>query len=159
MPNDRPPQPTLSRRRFLQTALVSAIGATLAASFYSTQIEPNDIEVTQIELRLPRLHPAFDGYRIAQISDIHMGTWMNAERLEHVVALINEEQPHLVALTGDFVTSDDPFSPHDDPIEPYVDWLIQPFRKLDAPDGAVAVPGESRSCGESGESTPHLEPE
>ena len=133
---DTPPQHTLSRRRFLQTALASAVGTTVAGvatSFYGTQIEPNDIEITQIEPGLPRLHHAFDGYRIVQISDIHMGTWMTRERLEHVVALVNEQQPELIVITGDFVTTD--------PIEPYADSLIHPLRKLNAPDGVVAVLG------------------
>jgi hypothetical protein len=52
---------------------------------------------------LQRFSSAFSGIRIAQISDIHMGGWMNAGRLQNVVDLIVAEKPDLLLHTGDFL--------------------------------------------------------
>jgi predicted MPP superfamily phosphohydrolase len=52
---------------------------------------------------LPRLPQTFSGFRLVQISDIHLGGWMNIERLKHVFDIAIGLAPNLVALTGDFV--------------------------------------------------------
>jgi predicted MPP superfamily phosphohydrolase len=46
---------------------------------------------------------AFDGFRIIQISDFHIGTSLNRTDLEQVVQRVNALRPDLVAITGDFV--------------------------------------------------------
>lgn len=92
----------------------------------------SSIEVTRLEIHLPHLDPAFDGYKIAHISDFHMGTWMNQARLAHIVDLVNAQQPDLIAITGDFVSYEaDP---------PFREMAI-PLQKLQSPDGIFAVLG------------------
>jgi predicted MPP superfamily phosphohydrolase len=39
-----------------------------------------------------------------QISDIHYGQWISLDRLIGVVGLINQQEPDIVAITGDFVS-------------------------------------------------------
>ncbi len=56
-----------------------------------------------MEISLPRLAKSFDGFRITQISDIHIGGWMNRERLSRVVDLVLGTNPDLVVVTGDHV--------------------------------------------------------
>jgi hypothetical protein len=126
----------LSRRKFLKISLVTLVGTPimLAAGYaYARDIEPQWVEVVYRELRLRRLHPAFDGYRLAQISDIHMGTGMTAEHLLRVVEMVNQQQPDAVAITGDFITHGDmtAFSP----------GLIAGLSQLKARDGVFAVLG------------------
>ena len=70
---------------------------------YARQLEPAWVEVSQVRLKLARLGKAFDGFRIVQISDVHMGGWMNRERFSHVMKLALAQKPDLLALTGDFV--------------------------------------------------------
>jgi len=95
----------LSRRDFLK--IVKFMGMTTLASFLSTyytmELEPSWVEVTQVEIPLGSLPKAFDGYRIAQISDIHIGGWMDREKLAHVVERVLEQKPDLVVMTGDYV--------------------------------------------------------
>jgi predicted MPP superfamily phosphohydrolase len=67
-------------------------------------IEPGWIEVTQVSLALPQLAPKFCGYRVIQLSDLHMGDWMNAARLDDVIRLVNTQSADLIAITGDFIT-------------------------------------------------------
>lgn len=85
-----------------------------------------------MSLVLGRLDPAFDGYRIVQLSDIHMDGVMTRERLAEVVALVNAQSPDLVVITGDFVSNRIGF---------LADDLIVPLRDLNAPDGRLAITG------------------
>lgn len=129
-------QSFLSRRRFLQLSALTA-GAALvggAGWVYANKIEPDMLVVEHVALRLPRLHPAFDGYRIVQISDIHMDhKHMTRERLAGIVSLVNTQQPDFVAVTGDFVTRGR--------AQDYAPSLIAPLRALTARDGAAGVLG------------------
>ena len=55
-------------------------------------------------LKVPGLHPAHDGLRIAHLSDIHVGQATSDVRIRRAVAAVNEVAPDLVFLTGDYVT-------------------------------------------------------
>jgi predicted MPP superfamily phosphohydrolase len=78
------------------------LGAGGAA--YASKVEPGWVDVTSLSLELPRLASEFDGYRLVQISDIHMDDWMTRSRLAEVIELVNRQEPDLVAITGDFFT-------------------------------------------------------
>lgn len=99
----------VSRRDFLKTIkfLGGAAFTTLAGNYYATEYEPSNLEVSQVEISLGSLPRAFDGFRILQLSDIHIGGWMNRERLEKVVALAMQQAPDLVVTTGDYVIGHD----------------------------------------------------
>jgi len=102
------------------------------ASRVAAAIDPGWVEVTQRKLTLPRLDPAFDGYRLAQFSDIHMDNWMTPERISQVVDLVNAQQPDLIAITGDFITHH---------AEQYTPSLTPLLERLSARDGVVAIRG------------------
>jgi uncharacterized protein len=128
-------QRRLSRREFLKLAAQWALSAGVAGAGgydYVKRIEPGWIDVSSVGLALPRMPPAFDGYRLAQISDIHMGTWMDRERLADVVGMANLLKPDLIAITGDFVTRHAERSAQD---------LVATLSALSASDGVVAVLG------------------
>lgn len=56
------------------------------------------------ELHVPGLHPAHNGLRVAQLSDIHVGQATSDLRIRRAVMAVNESAPDLVFLTGDYVT-------------------------------------------------------
>jgi predicted MPP superfamily phosphohydrolase len=60
-------------------------------------------QLRRVELELPRWPAARDGYRIAQISDIHIGPILGRAFAEQLVARVNALAPDLVAVTGDLV--------------------------------------------------------
>ena len=122
----------ISRRRLLRHGITWASLTALAGTAYTTLVEPGWIDVSQVSLTLPRLAAEFRGYRVAQISDIHMGDWMNAERLGDIVRAVNAQSPDLIAITGDFVTQDAGSHARD---------LITGLSQLRARDGVVAVLG------------------
>lgn len=93
-------RPRIGRRRFLKASMTGAA----ALAIYSTGIERHWIEVTEREIHLVGLAAAFDGLRIAQLSDIHMDEYTEPIFLRHVIDRINRMQPDVVALTGDYVS-------------------------------------------------------
>jgi predicted MPP superfamily phosphohydrolase len=65
-----------------------------------------NLETTVQKIPLPRLPQAFEGFRIAQLSDIHIGPFMPEEQIRKYVGMTNALKPDMVVLTGDFVTFD-----------------------------------------------------
>jgi predicted MPP superfamily phosphohydrolase len=57
----------------------------------------------RIEVPIHGLPPAFDGLTIVQISDTHVGIWTKPRHIRQIVARVNEMQPDLIVLTGDYV--------------------------------------------------------
>jgi len=76
--------------------------------------------------------PEFHGYRLVQISDLHTDTGLTRAHLAEVVKLVNQQQPDLVAITGDFV------SYH---ARPYAADMIHALSQLTPRDATVAVLG------------------
>ncbi len=91
---------TLTRRSFLIGA--SAAGLSLAA--YGSTHARHEIEVTERTLRIRELPDAFVGFRFVQLSDIHLEEYTEAWFLQRAVDVINQLNPELVLLTGDFVS-------------------------------------------------------
>src|ERR1700734_4552175 len=95
-----PPQRHITRRKFLRTSAYIAAGV----AFYSGEIERHWIEISRNEVTIQGLHPAFDGFRIVQLSDIHFDEYTEPFFLRYAVDRMNELNPDIVVLTGDFVT-------------------------------------------------------
>ena len=79
---------------------------SLCCYIYGKKIEPNWIEVVPIEITIPNLSRAFDGFKVVQISDLHTSKFMPDTRLAKIFRLVNQQQPDLIAITGDFITMD-----------------------------------------------------
>jgi predicted MPP superfamily phosphohydrolase len=89
-----------NRRNFLKGSIACAAGLAL----YSSEVERHWIEVAEREIFLRELPDAFNGFRIAQLSDIHMEEFTEDYFLRDAVKRVNQLQPDIVALTGDFVS-------------------------------------------------------
>jgi hypothetical protein len=73
-------------------------------AIYGSGIERHWIEITQRDVFIPGLPQAFDGFRIAQLSDIHMDEYTEPFFLRDAVRHVNRLNPDAVFLTGDFVS-------------------------------------------------------
>ncbi len=96
----------VTRRDFMKLSgmtILSFLLAGMGGAGYASLIEPGWLDVEEINIKLPRLSPKFSGFRIAQLSDIHIGGWMNQERLSQVVDTVISQTPDLVVMTGDYV--------------------------------------------------------
>lgn len=94
-----------TRRKFLQLGIAGTAVGALAVVGDGTIFAANDPQLVSIEVPLPRLHESWDGFRIAQLSDFHYDDYFSVVPLRKAIAMVNQQQPDLVVLTGDFVTS------------------------------------------------------
>ena len=77
------------------------------------------------------LPPSFDGYRIVQLTDLHISRLFTAEWAQAVVARTNAAGADLTVVTGDFIDGSLAMRRVD----------VEPLRRLSAPDGVYAIPG------------------
>ena len=90
------------------------------------------IDNKEVSIEITDLPPSFDGYRIAQFSDLHVGTFgTDTSFVSRLVDEINAANPDVIVLTGDIVNR------QSDEIQPFVDVLS----RLKAPDGVFAILG------------------
>jgi predicted MPP superfamily phosphohydrolase len=102
-----PPSPvSLARRRFLKNTALAMTTAPFVAGAYGMFYERLNLEISHQRIKIPRLPSAFHGFRIAQLSDVHIGPFMTAEEIRRYAGIANGLKPELVAVTGDFVTWD-----------------------------------------------------
>jgi len=94
------------RRRFLERTAVLVSATPFLAAGYGLLYERQNVEVVRQRIRLARLPKAFEGFRIAQLSDIHIGPFTTAEYIRRCVAITNGLEPDLIALTGDYISWD-----------------------------------------------------
>jgi len=92
------------RRQFLARAAVGGAGLVAAGfSAYGVRRAFAPPTIDEVAVRLPRLPRAFDGLRIVQVSDVHVGDVLGRPFLEDMVRRCNALRPDLVAVTGDLV--------------------------------------------------------
>lgn len=89
-----------SRRQFFKGGAYAALGL----GFYGCVIDRHWLQIVSSEVFLPGLPPEFDGYRVAQLSDIHIDEFTEPFFVREAVERINALNPDAVFLTGDFVT-------------------------------------------------------
>ncbi len=88
-------------------------------------------DVRRVEIAVPGLPAAFDGFRIVQLTDLHCSPAARKGRTEGIVAKANALKPDLVCITGDFVDGS-PEQRADD---------LSPLRGLRAPYGVFGCAG------------------
>ncbi len=70
---------------------------------YGKQIETKWLVVEQVQIPLKNLKPALEGFKIVQISDIHLHPHTQIDFVQKAVTMANARQPDLIVLTGDYV--------------------------------------------------------
>jgi uncharacterized protein len=122
----------LNRRVFLARAGAVAAGAAsvgLVGVGAANALGPPDLLTLPVRLR--RLDPAFRGFRIAVVSDIHLGPLAGRAHTEQIVETINRAAPDLIAIVGDLV---------DGTVEE-LGPAAEPLRDLVSPEGTFFVTG------------------
>lgn len=95
----------LKRKSYLFSALGVAAGiSTIGIFAYGHIYGREQFTVNNIELSSAKVPYSFDGYKIVQISDIHIGNWKyNPDAIKTVVNMVNELQADAVMITGDLI--------------------------------------------------------
>jgi predicted MPP superfamily phosphohydrolase len=123
-----------SRRLFLMNAisvgLLGAAAALVGIGYAAARKRPP--RVVRVDVPIAGLPPAFDGFKIAQLSDVHLGaSVIKREHLESIVEAANAESPDIVAFTGDLA----------DGYARELRSYAAPLAGLRAPDGKFFVTG------------------
>lgn len=103
----------ITRRRFLALACGTLLGgATLygLGPLYAMHIEPHWIEVIRLDIHMPKLPQVLDGLTICQMSDFHLGPYVDIEYIRKAVELANSLGADMNVVTGDFVYSSAQYS-------------------------------------------------
>lgn len=96
-----PPKPfDPARRRILAYGMIYPL-ASLAISLYGNRLEKNSDVENFYDVPVKNLPPDLEGFKLAQISDIHLGAYYSLERLENLLQRVADAKPDLLAITGD----------------------------------------------------------
>ena len=127
-PSRRAGPTDLTRRRVVAGALACVAAGVGAKGVHDGVRLP---DVVEVQLEFPDLPPAFDGYRVAHLSDLHVSAAARADRTAGVARIVNALKPDLIAITGDFVDGTAERRRDD----------VAPLAELHAPDGVVGCTG------------------
>ncbi|RXG29404.1 metallophosphoesterase [Leeuwenhoekiella palythoae] len=120
-----------SRRKFVSAIALGVAAIPFASLIYGMYKGKYRYRVLSYQLEFDDLPEAFDGYTITQISDVHSGSFDNADKIAYGIDLINKQESDVILFTGDLVNN---FASE------MKNWT-QHFSKLKAKDGVYSVLG------------------
>jgi uncharacterized protein len=120
-----------SRRYFFKTATALAGAGPFLTAVYGFAAERLDYQVHRVEVPMPNLPAGLEGMKIAQISDIHLSSYMPRMQVRRAINMANDLGADLALVTGDFITG------AGDPIADCIDEV----RRLRAPLGVWGCNG------------------
>ncbi|POY35662.1 metallophosphatase [Solitalea longa] len=121
----------ISRSEFLTKAGLIAASIPFATMTFGIIEGVYDYRIKRVKLKLPNLPKSFEGLKIAQLSDIHSGSFYNKKAVKGGVDMLMAEKPDMVFFTGDLVNDEAP------EVKDYTDI----FNKVKAPLGVYSTLG------------------
>ncbi len=122
----------VSRRQVLErVAGVALLGSSTGAIGWGVVRGRHAFQLDKLVVKIPGLPRELEGYVIAQISDVHTGTFVEERELENGLAIVRSLRPDLVVATGDLVDHD----------ARYAELFARTFGRLQARDGLYAILG------------------
>ncbi|MCG3164990.1 MAG: 3',5'-cyclic adenosine monophosphate phosphodiesterase CpdA [Bacteroidia bacterium] len=94
-----------SRAKFMSQLGIIISFIPFSSMIYGMIKTAFDYKVRTVKLHLPNLPDAFNGYKIAQLSDIHSGSFSSGSPLKKAISLLLDQQPDLIFFTGDLVNN------------------------------------------------------
>ncbi len=118
--------------RWLTVVSFAVAALVLAVMLWSALVTPHQLQVREVEMAFDNLPESFDGYRIVQWSDAHLGTYNGATAdVENIVNTVNALHADMICFTGDLMSR--------------VSAEAEPYRsvlsRLHARDGVYSVLG------------------
>ena len=122
--NDIERPPAMKVRQGIQDAMTQSLP--------DKKFNPGNIDLVEIDIELENLGWNFHNFRILNLTDIHLGQWINPEYLDELIDYVNTLNVDLITLTGDYFSYN---------FEDYFKSLEASFKKLKAPYGKYGVLG------------------
>ena len=120
-------------QRWWRVAGAAVSFAIIAIFLYGMAVTRTDYEVRNIKIESSRLPKSFDGYRIVQFSDLHVGSMVNPEReVAEIVSIANAQQADAIVFSGDLIEI------RESELTPNITTTL---RQLRAKDGIYSVTG------------------
>lgn len=126
----------LTRRRFLKGAfsiLFTILGWSLGGYVYAHNSETDLVNVRTVQIRHPLLPQSFNGIKMVQFSDTHLGFHYNLHDLTKLIQKINKCNPDIVFFTGDLMDIPNQY--------PEIHNIIPILQQIQAPLGKYCIYG------------------
>lgn len=109
--------------------LIGALALILPAYGLSQAVRVPPVK--ELEIAIPNLGPEFEGYRLIQLTDLHLSRLFQAPWAKKVVERTNAQKADLILVSGDLMDGTLEAREKD----------VEPLRGLNAPDGVIVIPG------------------
>ena len=119
------------RRKLISQIAIGLAAIPFASLLYGMFRGKYNFKVLSYKLEYDDLPEAFEGFKIAQISDIHSGSFDSPKKVQYGVDLVNAQDADVVFFTGDLVNNR---------AEEILPW-IQTFKKINAKHGVYSILG------------------
>ncbi|MFL2613180.1 MAG: metallophosphoesterase [Flavobacteriaceae bacterium] len=119
------------RRKLISQIAIGLAAIPFASLLYGMFRGKYNFKVLSYKLEYDDLPEAFEGFKIAQISDIHSGSFDNPKKVQYGVDLVNAQDADVVFFTGDLVNNR---------AEEILPW-IQTFKKINTKHGVYSILG------------------
>ena len=96
------------------------------------KFDENKIDLVEMDIALNGLGWNFNNFKILNLTDIHLGQWINPEYLDELIDYVNTFNVDIITLTGDYFSYN---------LEDYDRYLENSLKKLEAPQGKFGVLG------------------
>ena len=94
-----------SRRKFVSKVGLGLAAVPFLSLIYGVTVGKYNFKVIKQRVFFPDLPEAFDGFTITHISDVHSGSFDNAEKINYAIDLVNEQNSDMILFTGDIVNT------------------------------------------------------
>ncbi|RMH59953.1 MAG: metallophosphoesterase [Bacteroidetes bacterium] len=121
----------MRRREFVQRLGWSAATVPFVVVGYGVFKSLYDFQVFRVDVPIRDLPRALDGLTVAQLSDLHAGSFFSERPMHEAVSIVESLRPDLIAITGDFVNHDADELP----------LILPALNRLRAPLGVYGCPG------------------
>jgi uncharacterized protein len=125
------PKIHLTRRQFLSGLVATPLVAVAGVSAYARLVEPYNYLISETDILIKNLPSRFEGFRITQLTDIHLSKILGVDEVRRVVNIAQQTKPDLFVLTGDYATT----------YRRYIEPCAEALSPLSAPEGVWAVLG------------------
>ncbi len=93
----------MPRKKFLQLGAIGTFGVLFSTFIYGIVRGGYNFSIHTVSLKLKNLPKNFEGLKIVQISDMHVGSFLTSDPLEDAFKMVAELKPDLIFFTGDLV--------------------------------------------------------
>ncbi|MEH6905325.1 metallophosphoesterase [Neobacillus drentensis] len=125
-----------TRRIFLKRtfgSFLTVLGLSSGGYLYANRIEPSLLDIQKLQIKHPLIPNSFDGIKIIQFSDTHLGFQYNLHQFNKLVEKINLLKPDIILFTGDLMDEPNQYTE--------INKLIPILKKLHAPLGKYCIFG------------------